>query len=316
MDIYWIKDKQRRGPATVPDVLSLVQMGELTPDTPGWHAGCDGWKPLKELPALVDFLGDLKDKSKTAQSEAPESEINQLPPLPQQSTTSAPAPGISLTVPQSTAALISGEVTLPRPATRLAARLIDCSLYAAIASATINLLGLEYSDLLMMLFWLPMIPLEALVISILGTTPGKRLMGITLSTFGPGQQMSFGRALFRSISANLVGMGCFLFPICLVTMLISYFMLTRRGLTMWDAQTLTLPLQIRKPRILHYLVSFFVIYFMAQVAAFNLVSMPGAIEVIERTSPETARSLREMMPELSGAKSSSESAQPSTPQPL
>ncbi len=316
MDIYWIKDKQRRGPASVPDVVSLVQMGELTPDTPGWHAGCNGWQPLKELPALVDFLGDLKDKSKTSLPEASEAEISQLPPIPQQPATAAPVPSIKLTVPQSTAALISGEVSLPRPATRLAARLIDCSLYAALASVTINLLGLEYSDLLMMLFWLPLIPLEALIINKFGATPGKSIMGITLSTFGPGQQMSFGRALFRSISANLIGMGCYLFPICLVTMLISYFMLTRRGLTMWDAQSLTLPLQIRKPRILHYLVSFFVIYFMTQIAAFNLVSMPGAIEVIERTSPETAQSLREMMPDLSASKTSSESTQPTTPQPL
>ncbi len=316
MEIYWIKDKQRRGPATVPDVLSLVQMGELTPDTPGWHAGCDGWKPLKELPALVDFLGAVKTKSESAPPETPENDINQLPPIPPQPATSAPLPGINLTVPQSAAAHIKGAVTLPSPTTRLAARLIDCSLYAALASATINLLGLEYSDLLMMLFWLPMIPLEALLISKLGTTPGKRTMGITLSTFGPGQQMSFGRALFRSISVNLIGMGCFLIPFCLVTMLISYFMLTRRGLTMWDAQTLTLPLQIRKPRILHYLVSFFVIYFTAQVAAFNLVSLPGAIEVIEQTSPETARSLREMMPALSAEKSSSAPEQHTTPQPL
>ena len=85
---------------------------------------------------------------------------------------------------------------------------------------------------------------------------------------------------------------------------------------MWDAQSLTLPLQIKKPRILHYMIAFFIIYFTAQIAAFNLVSMPGAIEVIEQTSPETARSLREMMPELSAAKSSAESTQPSTPQPL
>lgn len=31
MDIYWIADKKKCGPATVPDVISLVQMGELTP---------------------------------------------------------------------------------------------------------------------------------------------------------------------------------------------------------------------------------------------------------------------------------------------
>lgn len=68
MDIYWIKDKQRRGPATVPDILSLVQSGELTPDTLGWHAGCTGWQPLRELPALCDFLREPEPET---EEEAP-----------------------------------------------------------------------------------------------------------------------------------------------------------------------------------------------------------------------------------------------------
>ena len=72
MDIYWIADKKQCGPATVPDVLSLVQMGELTPDTRGWHAGCEKWMPLRELPALADFL-----------EEKPEPEpAEELPPVP------------------------------------------------------------------------------------------------------------------------------------------------------------------------------------------------------------------------------------------
>ncbi|HIX20727.1 MAG TPA: DUF4339 domain-containing protein, partial [Candidatus Akkermansia intestinigallinarum] len=63
MDIYWIKDKRRCGPATVPDVISLVQMGEISPDTKGWHAGCKQWMPLRELPALSDFLNELEERS-------------------------------------------------------------------------------------------------------------------------------------------------------------------------------------------------------------------------------------------------------------
>lgn len=61
MDIYWIKDKHRCGPATVPDVISLVQMGDISPDTLGWHAGCKSWMPLRRLPALADFLDELQE---------------------------------------------------------------------------------------------------------------------------------------------------------------------------------------------------------------------------------------------------------------
>ena len=62
MDIYWIADKRQCGPATVPDVLSLVQMGELSPDTRGWHAGCENWMPLRELPALADFMKEKEEE--------------------------------------------------------------------------------------------------------------------------------------------------------------------------------------------------------------------------------------------------------------
>lgn len=65
MDIYWIKDKHRCGPATVPDVISLVQMGDITPDTLGWHAGCKSWMPLRRLPALADFLDELQETPAT-----------------------------------------------------------------------------------------------------------------------------------------------------------------------------------------------------------------------------------------------------------
>lgn len=314
MEIYWIKDKQRRGPATVPDVIALVQMGELTPDTPGWHAGCSSWLPLKELPALVDFLGELKDKSKNPQLES----LN-LPPLPPQPTVTPPTsptptpPSIDITIAGLPKSGITGPVSLPAPWARLAARLVDSSLYAAIAMGLLSLTGISYSDIIMPLFWLPMIFLEALMLWRKGTTPGKAIMGITVSTIGTGQRMQFGRAFFRSLSVNLIGMGCYLFPICMVTMCISYFMLTRRGLTMWDAQSMTLPIQLRKTGVLHYIMSAVLIYVMMQVTAFSLLQIPGAIETVEQISPDTVRQLREVMPNLP---STSSANQTETPQPL
>ena len=183
MDIYWIKNKQRQGPATVPDIIALVQMGELTPDTPGWHAGCSNWLPLKELPALVDFLGELKNKSKNS---APESA--NLPPLPPQTTeptqAAAPPPSIDITIAGVPKNGITGPVSLPAPWARLAARLVDSSLYAAIAMGLLSLTGISYNDIIMPLFWLPMIFLEALMLWRKGTTPGKAIMGITVSTIG------------------------------------------------------------------------------------------------------------------------------------
>lgn len=291
MDIYWIQDNQRRGPATVPDVIALVQMGELSPETRGWHEGCTDWRPLRELPALADFLGKAESSAK---------EMAALPPLPPP--TAQNTLDININQPNNRK-LNPGEICLPPPWARLAARLVDSSLYAAIAMALLSLTGLSFSDMLFPLFWLPMVLLEAFILSRSGTTPGKRLMGIAMSTIGSGQPLTFRRALIRSFSVNIMGMGCYLFPICAITIGMSYFLLYRRGITIWDAQCLTLPVQIRKTGIGYYLAAVFIMYAMAQVAAFSMLRMPGTIDAVEQISPDTASQLRELMPDLPGSKS-------------
>jgi hypothetical protein len=139
-------------------------------------------------------------------------------------------------------------------------------------------------------------------------------LGITIGTIGTNQKLTFRRALFRSISVNVIGMGCLLFPVCLITITFSYYLLTKRGITIWDAQSLTLPLQVRKTTFGHYAAAAIIMYTMAQVAGYSLLYTPGAFETIEQVSPDTAKQLREIMPNLPGAKSKPSSG--TTPQPL
>lgn len=286
MDIYWIKDKKKHGPQTVPDILSLVQMGELTPDTLGWHAGCANWIPLKELPALADFLNSPKNT-------AEELPVQQEPePLP--GTVALP---ISLHSSQKVAD--ASAISIPLPRTRLMARLIDSSLYAAIAAGVVYLLQIPFTEVLLPLFWAPMIVLEALLITYRGTTPGKSLMGIAVSSIGSHhKELTFGRAFMRSLAVNVMGMGCYLFPVGLITMLISYFILTRRGITLWDLQNFTLPIQKRKAGVSHFLLGGVLIYFAMQLMSQALIRTPGTLEMLEQSAPEMARTLQEMMPDL------------------
>ncbi len=308
MDIYWIKDKKRCGPATVPDVISMVQMGELSPDTLGWHTGCAGWSPLSTLPALEEAL---KEKNDNGGDEA------KLPPLPPPaSQTPLPqSPAIDVTINhQPPAKEQQAQIKLPAPWVRLLARLVDCSIYAAIAATVVALCGLNFNNIIMPLFWAPMIILEALLLSRRGATPGKMLMGITIGTIGTNQKLTFRRALYRSISVNVIGMGCLLFPVALITITFSYFMLTKRGITIWDAQSLTLPLQVRKTNFGHGAAAVIIMYAMTQITGYSLLYTPGALESIEQVSPDTAKQLREIMPNLPGEKSKSSST--TTPQPL
>ena len=309
MDIYWIKDKKRLGPATVPDIISRVQMGELTPDTLGWHAGCSTWVPLRELPALSDFLGDLKNRSKGKDTE-------EQSPLPTAKAGSAPPISIEVTVQASPSDFAEGSITLPLPRTRLMARLIDSALYSVIAAGIVYLLQIPFANIPLPLFWAPLIFIEALLLHKRGTTPGKAIMGITVSTFAPNQTMTFRRALYRSFSVNIIGMGCYLFPFALVTMGLSYYLLIKKGITMWDAQSFTLPLQRRKVGVRHYITAAILIYCSMQLTGLALLKTPGMIDLLKKTSPEAAQSILSVMPELQDNSTEQQQKTPSSPQPL
>lgn len=267
--------------------------------------------PLKDLPALADYLSPMKqDENREHPRPTPEATKQTVTKETQPSET---LDSKSRSNPQPT---VTRVISLPRPWTRLAARLVDSSLYSALAAWVVSLLNVPFTDIIIPLFWFPIIFLEAFLLWQFGTTPGKMLMGINLSSFGTQQQASFGKILHRSLIVNAVGMGCYLFPICLVTMFISYMTLKNRGITMWDALAGTIPLQTRQTGAFPYIAAIFIIYMMMQSTTFSLLKLPGAYELLEKTAPDSARTLREMMPELNNRSSASAGDKPATPQPL
>lgn len=296
MDIYWIENGKRKGPVTVPDIISLVQMGELTPDTQGWHAGCAAWMPLRELPALADFLGNLENRSKAAKQE-------DTTPAEREQNLPAGLPPIRPTgTPQNEADATSPRIVEVFPATasaRLMARLVDSALYAAAALGVAYSLGLEYSSYYTPsapAFWLPMVVLEALFLSRLGTTPGKWLMGIRLASLLGSPRISFGRALLRSALVFFLGTGLMMFPVGLVMMLFSYWSLRSRGICLWDARATTLPVQPAKSGAGRFAGAAITIYLALTAAGlFMQPWIPTMLDEVEKQSPDAARQLRELM---------------------
>ncbi len=295
MDIYWIQDKQRRGPSTVPDVISLLQTGELTPDTPGWHKGCSAWVPLRELPALADFINKPEPETASEPTAPAEPESAPLPPPPaRKMDSSTPADRVMEEVaPQRT--------YLPSPVARLLARLVDCTLYAVLYGAIVFLQGLPYNASLILsvnpLLWLPMLFLEAWMLSTWGTTPGKALMGIRLTTFGDVTRLSYLRALLRTTMAFTLGLGLMMPQLLPLMLALEYWMLRRRGITPWDARSSTLPTQQNPPMPSRYVLAVISLY-VGSVVFFSCMKpwMPGMIDDIARTQPELAERLRQFMP--------------------
>lgn len=281
--IYWIENNTRCGPTTVPDMLGRVQRGELTPDTLGWHKGCQGWLPLRELPALADFLAQEE-----AETEAPAPD---LPPIP-------PAKEPAAAPPQMTDAELAKKLlslAQPSPGARLLARLIDTALYATLVLALMHLFEMPYHTYLQPgspLFWLPMPVLEALLLLGWRTTPGKRWMGIYLQPLRG--QFRLGELLMRSILVFAMGMGLMLVPLCFITMLISYFSLARRGMTLWDAQAASLPVLRRSISSITIVAALCFLFFSMQLCSqYMMPWLPDILQELHEQSPETADMLKD-----------------------
>ncbi|MGN0868125.1 MAG: RDD family protein [Akkermansia sp.] len=284
MDIYWIKDKQRRGPATVPDILSLVQSGELTPDTLGWHAGCTGWQPLRELPALCDFLREPEPEPEESQPEAEDT------PLEPEAAAAPPAEE----APQAL------RVMVPGPAPRALARLVDMALYAAIFLLGCYLLCVPFSPLLLPgspVFWLPYLPYEALLIRLWGTTPGKALFGIRIACVRPEgiRPPSWGQAVLRALLVFACGLGMMLSFLPLIMGAMTWWQIRERGVALWDARLGLLPMLLRPVSAARLLSGVLLLLVCVQVISQSMSPwVEPMLDMISAESPELGESLRRL----------------------
>ena len=265
----------------MPDVLSLVQMGELTPDTLGWHAGCERWVPLRELPALADFLQSQPEPAE------------EIPP---------PSPPREEAEEASPAELPHGaiRVYLPSPTQRLLARLVDIALYMALVFGVVYTREIPFMVELLPsspFVWIGYILLESGLISLLGTTPGKSLLGIQVRCVGASPRIGIGRAFSRSCMVFVAGMGMMISILPLFTMGFCWWSLRSRGITLWDARCSTLPFQwARVSFVRHFLAVGLILVSLNITAQCMLPWYPAMIQAVEQQSPETAEWMRSMVP--------------------
>jgi len=80
------------------------------------------------------------------------------------------------------------------------------------------------------------IPLETLMLSTIGTTPGKWLFGISVRR-ADGGTLTFGQSAARAFGVSVQGMGFGVPIISLFTLVSAYQRLQKTGSTLWDAAT-------------------------------------------------------------------------------
>ncbi len=135
----------------------------------------------------------------------------------------------------------NGEKTCPHPFRRFAARTLDTTLITLIGGAVLRLgfrvnvgISLKMVAYCEIIFWLFEMMIEPLLISTLGTTPGKWIMGIRVRDMKTGEKLDIKRAYIRALKLAWHGFG-FMIPIFTVFKRAMSFMRCRMNDTMpWD----------------------------------------------------------------------------------
>jgi hypothetical protein len=150
---------------------------------------------------------------------------------------SAPSPSPTVAQGSAVASSETDPVSQVRPWARYCARLIDIFIFAlclgvifaiiapGVLTAHDNLFGL-----LSLFLWCFV---EAMCLSIWGTTPGKGLLRVSVRN-ADGSKLNYRSALSRSVDVWIRGLGIGFPLVSVITLIVAYQKLTKNGITTWD----------------------------------------------------------------------------------
>ena len=274
------------GPLSHADLCSLFANKDLPIDTHVWNDGMDDWV---EASVVEDFRG-IWGKG-FAQPAHP-------PPLPSGGGRDGispviPVPASPLALPAPSAHPLrpmmglgardrvradpdaAGNGPQVRPWIRYWARAVDTSLLGAGAVYLFSTAwpeGLVYFPYILVGSMI----LHPIQVSMLGTTFGKALFGISLRT-EQGEIPSLGQAASREFSVLVRGLGLNLLVLPLITMIVAYRRLKAEGVTSWDRDNLIL-VRHKPVGLVRWCVWLLVLY---ALPAYILANGPGKARMME-----------------------------------
>ncbi len=244
MKIWISENGKKAGPFEEYQLRAMVEDGDVDENTPAWHQNCeDGWITLKEIPSLTGLF------SKEQEQETPEEfierlkeEVNSAEEAEAQAQTKSDSDTDAnerspYSVPQTNPDQQLYEKQPYYPVRRFFARSFDIYLYM------IGLYLFKVSQGMHpfqidpdqpnreLLFYLPYVFIDCLLLHIFGTTPGKWLLNVNVSPFFGGR-MPLGGTLMRSLRVWVLGFGMFIIGI--ISLPISWFFAHKLGMFLWD----------------------------------------------------------------------------------
>lgn len=225
MEIYVLKEGQRRGPFLPFKLRELLEDKVFLPDDSGWIEGMDAWAPLSSIEAISHWM----PRDPALPPPLPDPELLQQ----RTATTAVEADAVQ-----------EVQARRVRAWLRWLARTIDEMLWYILIWLVGTAMGwIDLWDFFrlrdpVLLFGpgIAWIPVEALLLSRFATTPGKWLLGIRV-TDDLGQPLTYHAALKRSALVTVIGNGLGLPTLMLLPLLqasLGWILYRRSGSTLWD----------------------------------------------------------------------------------
>jgi len=203
---YYADDGRQAGPVPESDLLERFASGELAPGNLVWTDGMEDWAPADEVELLRGRIGvgaPRPERPESAEGRGAGSRSNAPP---------------------------------PRPWVRYFARSIDVFIASIVLGVAAGLVMPEILELpdafLGMISFFSWIFMEASLLSLWGTTPGKWILRTELRSASG--RLTYSQALKRSVLVWFAGLGMGIPVVSIITLAVSYRTLVRDGTTLWD----------------------------------------------------------------------------------
>lgn len=221
---------ERSGPHSQFYIIESIREGRLTGAELVWHMGLEEWKPLRAIPEFEGYW---------------------------------PVPEETLVQAEAARTLARTALDRPQPWLRFWARVLDYVCFFLVLGfmlrafvpgdpqTWLTIPGLKYVpwDSLMMLLY---VPVEAFLLSQVGTTPGRALLRVQVRRLDGGLPL-YSQALRRSFHVFLKGLALGLPFVQLLAMAWWRLNLLQKGVTPWDEANET-RVEHGEPEIWRYLV--------------------------------------------------------------
>ena len=298
---FYEKDKKAAGPVTEEELWELLNTGEISKESLVWKEPMEKWLPFSQVHELrippKPKPPPMPEPEEVKVSDDPTFKTPEAPEPPEEEEPYENVEKVVFKQPDYQAGETTTmdaeyeEVSQQRPWVRFFARMTDYYVFSLLFSLLLSILfpdfmeqmsqsltqqtGLEDTDdvnfqgiyfivimrIVVTFIW---VFLEAYTISKFGTTFGKNLLG-TRVLDNSGEPLPYDRALKRSYTVWLKGMGAGFVLISWITMLFGYQSLKRDGINSWDkdVESKVIHTHFSTTRILIILGFFFLLEFVA-----------------------------------------------------